>query len=72
MVGVLSDDDHFHFVEWTKVKGGKYLFSGRITGALAVFVADEFRERLEIRLFEFVCKDLSPRCFNLYHMNVLK
>ena len=72
VVRVLADDDHLHLVERTEVECSKYLFSGRIAGPLTIFVTDEFCERLEIRFFELVGKDFTPRCFNLYHTYALR
>ena len=66
MVGVLSEDDHFHLVERAQAEGIEDTLSGRITGVLLVLLPHGIDEAGKIRLVKLCTYILLPRFFYLY------
>jgi hypothetical protein len=66
MVGVLSEDDHFHLVERAQAEGIENALSGRIAGVLPVLLPHGIGEVGKVRLVKLCTDILLPRFFYLY------
>ena len=53
MIGVLSDNHHFHLVKRAEVESVEYQFSGGIDCGSLIFLSYKVSESYEIILFKF-------------------
>lgn len=65
VIGVLSDDYDFDFVEWAEVECVEYELSGRVYVVSAVFVAYEVGKLAEVVFIEFGLQACFPSFFYL-------
>lgn len=66
MIRVLTDDHHFHFLEWAEVEGVEDERARRIARAVTVFLAHKLGELPEIRLFKLARQLLFPAFLYFY------
>lgn len=66
VIGVLTDNHHFHLVERTQVKGIKYQFAWGIARSSLILLSHSLSKLRKVRLFKLATKVSLPRFLYLY------
>lgn len=66
VVGVLSDDDDFDFVERATIEGIEYESCRRVDGMVLVLLSDIGGQKFEVGFVEFGLQDFLPSRFDAY------
>ena len=66
MIGILSQNDNFHFIERRSVEGVEYLATWRVAGILLSLSDKKLLELCEIRCLELRLQHRIPTWIKLY------
>ena len=66
MVGVLADNDDFHFVKRAQIEGIEYKSARWVNSGSLVFASYKLCEFDKVIFFKFRCQMLFPALFYLY------
>jgi hypothetical protein len=66
MVGILADNDDFHFVKRAQIEGVEYKSARWVNSGSLVFASYKLSESDKVIFFKFGCQMLFPAFFYLY------